>query len=147
MTKPSPAIAELIKLQEDISHLLSDLTGISGDLYGSANHWSPNLDLSENDAEIIVKVEVPGIGHSDLEIVFHDGYLRIRGEKRQPSHSEKVRYLCLERGYGKFHRTIYLTSAVDINAASTRLRDGVLTITLPKLSNRRNQEKVIPIES
>jgi HSP20 family protein len=146
MIKRSPAIAELIKLQEDIGHLLSDLSGISRELYNSANHWTPNLDLSENDTEITVKAEVPGVGQSDLEVVFHDGCLQIRGEKRQPSHSEKVRYLCLERGYGKFDRTIYLTAAVDINAASTRLRDGVLTVTLPKLSNRRNQQRVIPIE-
>lgn len=148
MVKRNPAIAELVRLQEDINQLLSDLTGtISGELYGAANHWIPNLDLSEDSREILVKAEVPGVAQSDLEIVFQDGYLQIRGEKKQPAHSSKVRYLCLERGYGKFSRTVYLTVAVDISAASAKLRNGVLTITLPKLSNRRRLERTIPIES
>ena len=147
MVKRNPAIAELLQLQEDLNHLLCDLTvRVSGELLGPANHWVPNIDLSEDTNEIVVKAEVPGIAQADLEIVFQEGYLQIRGDKRQPSHGDKVRYLCLERGYGKFHRTIYLTVAVDISSAKAKLAGGVLTITLPKLSNRRKQEKIIPIE-
>jgi len=147
MVKRNPAIAELLQLQEDLNHLLCDLTvRVSSEFLGSANHWVPNIDLSEEPNEIVVKAEVPGVSHADLEVVFQEGYLQIRGEKRQPSHSNRVRYLCLERGYGKFYRTIYLTIAVDISSAKARLASGVLTITLPKLPNRRKQEKVIPIE-
>jgi HSP20 family protein len=148
MIKLNPTIKELIKLQEDIHHLLSDLTGkISGELYNSANQWTPNIDLSEDTHQIIVKTEVPGIAPAQLEIVFQDGCVHIRGEKKQPAHPGKVHYLCLERAYGNFCRTIYLTVAVDINAATAKLHNGVLTISLPKLSNRRRQEKTIPIES
>jgi HSP20 family protein len=147
MVKRNPAIAELLQLQEELNHLLCDLTvRVSGELLGPANHWVPNIDLSEDTNEIVVKAEVPGIAQADLEIVFQEGYLQIRGDKRQPSHGDKVRYLCLERGYGKFHRTIYLTVAVDIGSARAKLASGVLTITLPKLSNRRKQEKIIPID-
>jgi HSP20 family protein len=147
MVKPNPAITELTKLQEDISHLLSELTDrISGEFYGSANHWSPNIDLSEDDAEIIVKAEVPGVPRANLQVIFRDGCLQVRGEKKESSHAGKVRYLCLERAYGKFYRTVYLTVAVDISTATAKLHNGVLTITLPKLSNRRNQEVVIPVE-
>jgi HSP20 family protein len=147
MVKRNLAITELLQLQEDLNHLLCDLTvRVSGEFLGSANHWVPNIDLSEDASEIVVKAEVPGVAPSDLEIVFQEGYLQIRGEKRQPVHGDKVRYLCLERGYGKFYRTIYLTIAVDITSAKARLSGGVLTITLPKVSNRRKQEKMIPIE-
>ena len=148
MVKRNPAITELLQLQEDLNHLLCDLTvRVSGEFLGSsANHWVPNIDLSEDAGEIVVKAEVPGVAQADLEIVFQEGYLQIRGEKRQPSHSDKVRYLCLERGYGKFYRTIYLTIAVDISSARAKLASGVLTITLPKRSNRRKLEKIIPIE-
>jgi len=147
MVRRNPAITEVLRLQEDLNHLLCDLTvRVSGEFMDSANHWVPNIDLSEDGAEIVVKAEVPGVSQADLEIVFQEGYLQIRGEKRQPSHPDKVRYLCLERGYGRFYRTIYLTIAVDISSARARLASGVLTITLPKLSNRRKQEKIIPIE-
>jgi HSP20 family protein len=148
MITRNPTLKELVSLQEDINHLLSALTNeISGEFYGTASHWTPNIDLSEDSNEIIVKAEVPGIAAAHLAAVFQDGYLQIRGEKKQSAAPGKVRYLCLERGYGKFCRTIYLTVAVDINAANARLRNGVLTITLPKLSNRRQQERLIPIES
>ncbi len=147
MVNRNPAIVEIIQLQEDLNHLLSDLTmRVSGEFLGTTNHWAPNIDLSEDDVEIIVRAEVPGISQSDVEIVFQEGSLQIRGEKRQPASQERIRYLCLERSYGKFSRTIYLTVPVDVNAAQARLRNGVLTITLPKLSNRRRQQRTIPIE-
>lgn len=147
MVSRNPAIVEILQLQEDLNHLLSDLTvRISSEFLGTANHWAPNVDLSEDADEIVVKAEIPGISQSDIEIVFQEGSLQIRGEKRRPAHQEKVRYLCLERRYGTFSRTVYLTVAVDVNAAHARLGNGVLTITLPKLSNRRKQERTIPIE-
>jgi HSP20 family protein len=148
MLQDSP-IVELMKLQEDITQLICGLSSkFSGGLMHSGQLWSPNTDLSEDSKEIVVRAEVPGIGVSDLEVVFQEGYLQISGEKKQPNHKDKdiVRYLCLERSYGKFSRIIYLNVAVDINTASAKLHNGVLTIALPKLSNRRKQEKIIPIE-
>ena len=147
MLQESP-IVELMKLQEDITQLICGLSGkFSGGLH-STQLWSPNIDLSEDSKEIVVRAEVPGITVSDLEVVFQEGYLQVSGEKKQPVHkdSDIMRYLCLERGYGRFCRTIYLNVAVDINTASAKLHAGVLTISLPKLSNRRKQEKTIPIE-
>ena len=146
MIQDSP-IVELMKLQEDITHLICGLSGtFSGELMHSTQLWSPNIDLSEDSKQIVVRAEVPGIAASALEVVFQEGYLQVSGEKRQPIHKDKVRYLCLERGYGKFCRTVYLNVVVDINTASAKLHNGVLTISLPKLSNRRKQEKIIPIE-
>jgi HSP20 family protein len=148
MVKRNPAIAEILQLQEDLNHLLSDLTvRISDEFLATANHWTPNIDLTEDTDEITIKAEVPGVTAVDLEVLFQEGAVQIRGEKRQPVHRGKVRYLCLERAYGKFSRTIHLTAAVDLNTARARLRNGVLTLTLPKLSNRRKQERVIPVEA
>ena len=143
----NPNLGELIRLQDDIHQLLSDLSGrISGEFYDPANQWIPNVDLSENDDQIIVKVEVPGVQSSDVEVVLQENYLQIRGEKRKVVHPGQVRYFCLERSYGKFCRTICLAVAIDANASTGKLQQGVLTLTLPKLSNRRKPEKFIPIE-
>src|SRR5439155_7245524 len=111
-------IIELLKLQQDINRLLGELSGeISGSALQTTANWIPNVDLSENSKEFIVKVEVPGITADYLQIVLQEGYLHISGEKKPAAHSTKVRYLCLERSYGKFDRTIYLNAAVDVNAA------------------------------
>lgn len=148
MLKQYSPIIELLKLQQDINRLLGELSGeISGSTPQSTASWIPNIDLSENSKEFIVRVEVPGITANLLQIVLQEGYLHISGEKKQAAHNTKVRYLCLERSYGKLDRTIYLNAVVDVNTACAKLQNGILTISLPKLSNRRRLEKVIPIEA
>jgi HSP20 family protein len=106
----------------------------------------PNIDLSEDANEIVIKADVPGVHAKDLQIVIKEGFLQISGEKRQPVHRNKVRYICLERSYGKFCRKLYLNAAIDINAVRAKLHDGLVTIWLPKLPNRRQLERTIPLE-
>jgi len=148
MINPYSPVNELIRLQEDINRLFAELSGhISGGALQGTASWVPNVDLSEDSKEFIVRAEVPGSGSDDLQVLFQEGHLLIRGEKKRLPHPAKIRYLCLERNYGKFNRTIELNAVVDIDAALARLHNGILTIVLPKLANRRRSEKIIPIET
>jgi HSP20 family protein len=148
MFRSSPSFLELIKLQEDVSQLISHLSErISEGLLSSDSQWAPNIDLSEDADRIVIKAEVPGVHAKDLQISIKEGFLRICGEKKQPIHRSKVRYICLERSYGKFSRNLYLNTAIDINTVRAQLQDGLVTIWLPKLPNRRQLERIIPIES
>ncbi|MFN8008968.1 MAG: Hsp20/alpha crystallin family protein [Terriglobia bacterium] len=148
MFRSSPSFVELIRLQEDVSQLISHLSErISEGLLSSNSQWAPNIDLSEDAEKIVVKAEVPGVHAKDLEILIREGFLRISGEKKQPIHRNQVRYICLERSYGKFSRNLYLSAAIDIKGVRARLQDGLVTIWLPKLPNRRQLERIIPIES
>jgi HSP20 family protein len=145
---PYSPVNELIRLQEDINRLFAELSGhISGGTLQRTTNWIPNIDLSEDSKEFIVRAELPGVSADDLQIVFQEGYLHIRGEKKRRPHEAKIRYLCLERNYGKFNRTIQLNGVVDIDTALARLHKGILTIVLSKLVNRRRSEKVIPVET
>ena len=148
MFRSSPSFLELMKLQEDVSQLISHLSErISEGLLSSNSQWAPNIDLSEDADRIVIKAEVPGVHAKDLQISIKEGFLRICGERKQPIHRSKVRYICLERSYGKFSRNLYLNTAIDINAVRAQLQDGLVTIWLPKLPNRRQLERIIPIES
>ena len=148
MIKSNPSFLDLIRLQEDVSQLISYLSErISEGLLNSNSQWAPNIDLSEDADEIVIKAEVPGVQAKDLHILIKEGFLQISGEKRQPLHRSQVRYICLERSYGKFCRNLYLNAAIDINAVRARLHDGLVTIWLPKLPNRRQLERIIPLES
>lgn len=148
MLKSSPAFGELVKLQDDVNQLISYLSErISEELMNSTSQWAPNLDLTEDPEQIVIKAEVPGVLAKDLHILMKEGFLQISGEKKQPVHRSRVRYICLERAYGKFCRTLYLNAAIDINSVRAKLHDGLVTIWLPKLANRRQQERIIPIES
>jgi len=71
----------------------------------------------------------------------------LSGEKKQSKLDEPVRgYLCLERGFGKFSRSLYIDQAVDLTRASARLVDGVLTVLIPKLEDRRGSEFGLEIQ-
>jgi len=92
-------------------------------------------------------VEAPGFEEDDLAVVFRGPKMILSGEKKQSKVDESVRgYLCLERSFGKFSRSLYIDQAVDLTRASARLADGVLTVLIPKLEDRRGSEFRLAIE-
>ena len=78
-----------------------------------------------------VEAELPGMELSDLEILVHGNQLSIKGERPEPSGEEK-KWHRQERGYGKFTRLIELPFDLDQAKVEAELRNGVLSITLPK---------------
>ena len=108
--------------------------------------WNPNIDLYLKPDQLIVEMEVPGVEPGDLQVSILNNILRIRGTKSEPEVQEGlIRYLCVERTYGRFYREIPLNCAVDASQAQAQLRDGVLTITLPRRKNRRGAEFFISV--
>jgi len=95
--------------------------------------WRPLLDLREDAANIVVSAELPGLKREDFEISLHDGHLRIAGEKKAESVEGQNSPCRTERFYGKFRRDIRLNTDVDASKVSATYRDGVLTVTLPKV--------------
>jgi HSP20 family protein len=82
-----------------------------------------------------------------LEVSILDNTLSIRGMKPEPQVEEElIRYLRVERSYGKFHRDIPLSCVVDVSDAQAELCDGVLTITLPRRKNRRGREFSVTVK-
>ena len=79
-------------------------------------------------------------------LAFRDRALVLSGDRRAPRVGQGARFHCLERPHGKFERTIPLDEPVDVAHASAVLAGGVLTVTLPRLRERRGRETVIPIQ-
>ena len=111
--------------------------------------WFPALDLCEVEDQVIVRLEVPGVRSEDLRISLQHNLLRIEGIKREPQFpdDEKIRFICLERGYGPFQKSVELRWVVDPTRAVASLLHGVLTLTLPKLVERRGSVFEIPVQS
>jgi HSP20 family protein len=101
--------------------------------------WMPPMDLSELADRYVVTVEVAGILREDIQIVVQDGKLTLKGERRAAD-TDSVRFERVERGHGRFVRTFALPGAVDAASVSADLQNGVLTITIPKVSDRRRIE-------
>jgi HSP20 family protein len=103
----------------------------------------PKVDVSENENEIRVIANVPGMKPEDIDIEVGDDYLSLAGtiEKSTEDNGEKMyRY---EREYGAFRREFALPARVQKDAIVAKVKDGVLTLTLPKSeAERRTKVRV-----
>jgi HSP20 family protein len=110
------------------------------------SEWSPAIDVFEFRDRLVAVVEVPGLPPESLRVVFRDRDLVLSGERRARRAGAGASFLCLERPHGRFERTIPLDVPVDVTRARASLAGGLLTVTLPRLRERRGHETDVPIE-
>ncbi len=117
-------------LRREIDRLFEDTFGRDA---GRSGGWSPAVDIREDNHEIALEVELPGIKPSDVEVTAENGVLTIRGEKQSTSaEGNEGRYHMVERTYGTFLRAFQLPQGVDENRIEAEFVDGVLTVHVPK---------------
>src|SRR5262245_56583624 len=93
--------------------------------------WVPPVDLYESEDRYVLTAELPGLRREDVRIQIEDGRLTIAGTRREtPVACEQ--YHRIERGHGEFSRTFQLPLPVDVDRISADLKDGVLTVDVPK---------------
>lgn len=98
---------------------------------GGERLWTPSVDVSEDDEEIVVSAELPGVKSEDVKVTVEDNVLTIEGEKKQETESGDGRSHRLERSYGRFVRSFQLP-AIDADGISAAYSDGILKVSLPK---------------
>lgn len=97
--------------------------------------YAPPTDIIEMPDRYEIRLELAGVAPSQVEaFVSADGRsVKVSGVRRAEASQGEVRILNLEIEYGPFARIIHLPRPVDGEAAQARSRDGILTLTLPKL--------------
>lgn len=105
----------------------------------------PSVEVSEQNNEIIVRAEIPGMDPQDIEVSVENNNLVLSGEKKREQKSEQENHVHMECSYGAFNRVIPLRADVDKDKVTAGYKNGVLTVILPKLPDSRS--KKIPIES
>jgi len=115
--------------------------------FSSEQAWSdvvPKVDVVESDKEITVTAELPGMEEEDIELQIRDNALVIRGEKEHHEEEKGRNIYRAERSYGSVQRSVPLPAEVDADKANAVYKNGVLTVTLPKL--KPTQRKKIPVK-
>jgi HSP20 family protein len=144
---PRPPLSALSLLQREVNQLFERLSGFERAERPMPGEWSPSVDVYESRGRLLVVAEVPGLTPESLRLVCRERELVISGERRERRPPAGIAaFLCMERPHGRFARTIHLDVAVDLKLAEARLAGGVLTVTLPRLKDRRGRETTIPIE-
>ncbi len=105
----------------------------------------PQVNIKENDKQIEISAELPGMDQKDVDISLYNNILTIQGEKRQEQEDKEGDYYHMECSYGSFHRDIPLPSEVDASKVKADFKKGVLKIFLPKKEEAERQAKKIEI--
>jgi HSP20 family protein len=105
--------------------------------------WSPSFDVTETKDGYVFKADVPGVKKEDLEITITGNRVQIAGKRDTEQEAKTDTVYTYERHYGSFTRTFTLPEGADIDHAKSELKDGVLTLAIPKQASA--QAKKVPI--
>jgi HSP20 family protein len=100
----------------------------------------PPVEVAESDGEVTVKLQVPGVEKDQLSLTVSDDQLTVRGETRKESEEKRKNYYRQEIRYGAFQRSIPLPVEVDGAKAHAELKNGMLTVVLPKSTQPKAKE-------
>ncbi len=109
--------------------------------------FSPNVNVVEDDKEIKVTAELPGMDEKDIDVFLAKDTLTIKGEKKEEKEDKGKNYYRMERSYGSFIRTIPIPVEIDTDKAKAQFKKGVLTITMPKTAKAIKETKKIPVKA
>src|SRR5512143_3620592 len=106
----------------------------------AVTEWSPLVDISEDDKEYRIKVELPEVKKEDVKVTAEQGTLTIMGERKFEKEEKGKRYHRVERAYGTFGRSFSLPDDASPAKVSAEFRDGVLTVHLAKTEKAKAQQ-------
>ncbi len=101
---------------------------------------SPAVDMYDNEKEIVVKAEVPGMDKKDINISVSNSTLTIKGEMKKEEETKEEDYYYAERSYGSFSRRLELPAKVQESKITANFKDGILEIHLPKAPEAKVKE-------
>jgi HSP20 family protein len=94
--------------------------------------WSPPVDILEKENEVVLKVDLPEMVQSEIDIKVEENTLVIQGERKFLKETDDTNYLQVERPYGTFHRHFTIPRTIDLEKIKASYKDGVLRVVLPK---------------
>jgi HSP20 family protein len=106
----------------------------------TATSFAPAVDVYEDEHNVTLKVEVPGIDEKDIDIRLENNTLTVHGERKIEKEEKEENYRRVERQYGSFTRTFTLPPTVDSEHVSANYDKGVLSITLPKKAEAKPKQ-------
>lgn len=130
---------------QDFERRLGDMFGRTPRIAGNGDEaialaaWEPLTDITEDDKEYLVKVELPEVKKEDVKVTVENGTLRISGERKAEKEEKNKKYHRVERSYGSFLRAFTLPEGADGTKIAAAFKDGILSVHLPKHEGARSR--------
>jgi HSP20 family protein len=144
-----PALIDPYRLlQQGLDSMLTDISRGIGQADGNGAGdllAGPRINVDENDNEIRLTAELPGVSERDVQVTLDGDLLVISGEKKEEEERDRGNLRIVERAFGRFRRALRLPFTPDPDGVQARFRDGVLTVEVPKEAEQRKRTKQIPV--
>jgi HSP20 family protein len=140
-----------LSLQEEMNRLFDDFmtdpfhTSLSGRTEWNEGMFTPRVDVSETDKEVVVNADLPGMDENDIQVSFERGVLSIYGEKHTQNEEKERRYHRIERSFGSFRRNVEMPCEVEEDKITATFKKGELEIVLPKSAEAKVSGKRITV--
>ena len=137
-----------VTFRREMDRMFDDFFG--GGLRPAQSAWqtlTPAIDIEENDKEIVVLAELPGVTEKDVEVSLAGDVLTIKGEKRSQHEEKNGDSTYLERRFGSFSRTVRLPFEAGDEQVDAKFSNGVLTIRLPKPAQSQRAVRRIDVKA
>jgi len=108
--------------------------------------FMPLADIVERDKEYLIKLDLPEVPKEDVKVLFDDGVLTIRGERKTVKEEKGEKVHRTERYFGMFERSFVLPEDVDVTAIRAESKDGVLTIHMPRVAVEKTRPVAITVQ-
>ena len=118
---------------------------MAGRLERSHAFVSPRIDVSEDEKQIRLSAELPGMEEKDVEILLGEDTLTISGEKKSEHEATEEGIRTMERSYGQFRRTLPIDTPIVADKVEANFKNGVLTVVLPKDPAAQSKLRKIPV--
>jgi HSP20 family protein len=139
---------EFVTLQGRMNRLFSDSYGSEGrDQSLTTTSFMPPVDVYEDEHNVTLKIEVPGIDEKDIDVRVENNTLSVHGERKFEKEEKEENYLRVERQYGSFTRTFTLPSTVDPENIQANYDKGVLKIELAKKAEAKPKQIKVNVGS
>jgi HSP20 family protein len=106
--------------------------------------YVPEIDLTDEDDQYILRANLPGWNQNELELVVTDNYVTLQGNHQEEKDQKKKNYLCQECYHSSFKRAFSLNESVKSTEVRASLKNGILKAQIPKAKSK-NDRKIIPI--
>ena len=129
---------ELVSMRDDMDRLFGTFFGSNVDNF--EKYWKPAIDIEENNGNLIVTAEIPGMTKEDIKVSVHNDVLTISGERKRENEKKEKMFHRIERCYGKFNRSFALPKTVNEEKIEAVFKDGILTLTIPKTEVKKSKD-------
>src|SRR5467141_4355619 len=133
---------EFTTLQERMNRLVRDRYRAEGGPEESltTTNFAPPVDVYEDEHNITLKIEVPGIDEKDIDVRVENNNLTVHGERKLEKEEKEENYRRIERQYGSFTRTFTLPNTVDTESVAANYEKGVLKVQLAKKAEAKPKQ-------